>query len=487
MAVAFCKRPARGSTRRIRGLRWRTTHGNFVLKKRLIANFGANGFAQVINTLMQVVTVPMFLFAWTKEQYGEWIIISSIPTYLSLAEAGFVSVSANKVSMLIADNNPEEARSVLHTACGFLLVVSGVLAVMAGLGAFLIPWTSLLQLKHLSPQGAAIVVAYLVAYTIIGLLAGIFEVVYRAGFRNSRIVMLRNFAKLAEIAWIGLCVWTSPSMITLAAGLATLRLISFAWMFQDSFRLPGGFHLGLKSFSSTEFKEMVRPSLLFMAFPLGNAVYYQGLTLVAGALLGPAAVVVYNSTRTFTRIPVQMVTILRHSMWPEFSYLYGERNFARARSLNNLAFELTFVISIAGSVLLFLVAPWFFALWTHGAVVVPEGLLALFLVSAVLNCFWWLASGFLCAVNHHEAIAWRYLVATVISLIAAALVGRALGLYGVALAMLACEILMVPYSIRRSCQILGYAPGTLFRSMFHLNACRELLASRRKSKGFAPL
>src|SRR5262249_10081754 len=116
-----------------------------MLKRRIIANLGANGFAQLVNIITQLVAVPLFLYAWSKEHYGEWLLLSALPTYLSLAEAGFVSVSANKAAMLASAGKPEEVRRVLQTAWGFLLIMSGFLALLAAPAAFLVPWPRLLR------------------------------------------------------------------------------------------------------------------------------------------------------------------------------------------------------------------------------------------------------------------------------------------------------------------------------------------------------
>lgn len=68
------------------------------LKKRLALNLAANLSAQGTGVLVQLATVPLFLGFWSKERYGVWILISSIPACLSLAEAGFATAGANGVS-----------------------------------------------------------------------------------------------------------------------------------------------------------------------------------------------------------------------------------------------------------------------------------------------------------------------------------------------------------------------------------------------------
>lgn len=449
-----------------------------MLKKRLIANLGANGFAQVVNILMQVVTVPIFLYAWTKEQYGEWLLLSAIPTYLSLVEGGVVSVSANKAAMLAAENKPDDVRSALHTAWGFLLFGCGAITVFAVPTAFLFPWCAVLHLHFTSPVSAAWTMALLAVYTITGLLIGVFEIVYRSAFRNPRIVILKNTSRLLEVVAISVCAFLSHSTVTLAAALAAMRLLSFVCIFLDSLKFPRECRLGLSEFSTRELRVILRPSLFFMAFPAGNAIYYQGLTLVVGATLGAAAAVIYSTTRTYTRIMVQMVSIIKTSLWPEFSYLYGSGDLVRARRLNELAFEATIVFLTAASIGLFFAAPFLMSIWTHGAVSVSHGLMAMFLAGAAVNAIWTVASGLLMGTNHHEGLAWRYIAATSLAVLVAAGGAPSTGLWAVAIAMLLCEALLAPYAVRRTCQLLGGTVTEFVRSLISLRAVRATLCAK---------
>ena len=53
------------------------------LKRRLLLNLAANLSNQGTGVLIQLATVPLFLRFWSKERYGAWILISSIPVCLS--------------------------------------------------------------------------------------------------------------------------------------------------------------------------------------------------------------------------------------------------------------------------------------------------------------------------------------------------------------------------------------------------------------------
>lgn len=433
----------------------------FPLRKRLTVNFAANIFALATQTLVQIVSVPLFLFFWSKELYGEWILISAIPTYLSLAEAGFATTAGNEIGMAVATGNLERARCSLHTAWGFLAAICIPLLALAFGASFAIPWSRWLKLSV--PEAAEIcwVIFLLSAYTLAGLVFNVLGAVYRVTYKVPRFGFLMYTGRLVELGAIAVSVAISQSMVFLASIMLATRVATVLIVYLDSRHFSPTLNLGLAAFSMEELKRTWRPSVLFMCTALGNALYFQGLTLLVGNRMGVSSVVVFNTTRTLTRTIVQFVTVIKHSAWVEFPYLFGAGDLARARRLNGLALEVSWVTSATLAMAVYFVAPWIMALWTHDVVEIDRALLAILLLSAVLNTVWFVPSGLLQGVNRHEGFALRYLLATSASLIVGALLVRPLGLAGVAWSMVVCEILLVPYVIEKTCQLLQCSSGQL--------------------------
>lgn len=61
------------------------------IRRRLIKGLSANAFSQVVNIAIQLTSVPIFLHFWGVDLYGKWLIVSSIPAYLSMSDIGFGS------------------------------------------------------------------------------------------------------------------------------------------------------------------------------------------------------------------------------------------------------------------------------------------------------------------------------------------------------------------------------------------------------------
>src|ERR1700686_5660464 len=91
-------------------------------KHRLMLSFLSNWISRLANTIIQLIQVPVFLHFWSVPLYGEWMIINSIPAYLSFSNVGFGSVAGNEMTMMVARDDREGALRVFQS-CWWLIAI----------------------------------------------------------------------------------------------------------------------------------------------------------------------------------------------------------------------------------------------------------------------------------------------------------------------------------------------------------------------------
>src|ERR1700729_1518382 len=89
---------------------------------RLLLGLGANAFGQVVTIAIQILSLRIFLSYWDATKYGTWILLSTVPSYLTMADVGMVSVAGNKMMMAMARNDVDEANEIFQTAQLFLSI-----------------------------------------------------------------------------------------------------------------------------------------------------------------------------------------------------------------------------------------------------------------------------------------------------------------------------------------------------------------------------
>jgi hypothetical protein len=66
--------------------------------RRIISGFGSNLFGQLVTILIQILSLPIFLYYWDMSTYGSWLVLSALPSFLSMADVGMVQAAGNKVT-----------------------------------------------------------------------------------------------------------------------------------------------------------------------------------------------------------------------------------------------------------------------------------------------------------------------------------------------------------------------------------------------------
>lgn len=203
---------------------------------------------------------------------------------------------------------------------------------------------------------------------------------------------------------------------------------------------------------------------IYQAFPLGHAVILQGQILVVHQTMGAASVAVFSTARTLVRLISQGLEMVNHSVWPEMSRLFGTSDLKGAARLHRTSVTTALVLSLAGAVLLWSIGPWLYATWTHQMLVVDDQLLIPLLATIPAGAFWYTSSMVALSCNAYEALARRFLFASLIAHLFCWWFSQMFGLPGTALSILVADTIMIPFVFSRSLSLTeDNRPGLLRR------------------------
>ncbi len=452
------------------------------VRGRLIRGLGATAFGSVVTAIVQIVSVPVFLHFWGVKLYGEWLIISAIPTYLMLSDIGFGSAAGNDMTMRVAAGDREGALETFQSTW-VLISVTSLLVEIAVLGAiWLLPVTRWLKLSSIAGTDGRLVLSLLSADPLFTLQIGLILAGFRAEGNYAFGVMTNNLVRVGIFTATTLAVvlGAGPMRVAVAflsvLGAGTL-VMSWLMVGKSPWLNYGWRHARLASV-----RRLLSPAVAFLAFPAGNALSIQGMVLVIGIALGPVAVTVFSTLRTLTRFSFQITTVIAATIWPELSAAYGAQQWPVARKLHRHACKASLYFSAFSATGLLLCGEWIIRVWTHGRVTFDATLFRMLLLVVVANSFWYTSSVVPIAANRHEKLALFYLLGAAGSLGIADLLLPHFGLTGAALALLFFELVTGIYALRRSLSMLDDSFGEFARAIFtpHVVSLSQLkLALRR--------
>ena len=454
-------------------------------KRRLLLGFLTNWVGKISATIIQLIQVPIFLHFWSVPLYGEWMIVNSIPAYLSFSNAGFGSVAGNEMTMLVARDDREGALRVFQS-CWWLIAIicTATIALFSG-ALYYLPAARLLKLSAMSEADAKWVIFYLGVSVLLGQLEQLLQSAYRCIGRYSYGTFMKNMFSLFAFVCILISVVLGGGVRQTALVYAIVNIAGTLLFCILVRRDIPWIEYGWKNASFAEIRKLARPAIAFMGFPLGNALNLQGTLLAVGYALGPTEVVVFGTARTVSRVALQMVAMVNNTFEPELSIAYGARNYELTRTLLRRACQLALVVAFVIVIVMMTFGPWFLTHWTGGHVPPSRALLSILLVVVVFYALWSTSSTLMTSTNQHQRLATYYLIGTSLTCVLCYFLSRSYGLYGAAASLLVSELVMNLYVVPASLRISRDTLPAFLASMLHFPPSLRpgvLLARIRRSK-----
>jgi O-antigen/teichoic acid export membrane protein len=456
-----------------------------ITKRRLFFSFVSSWVSRLANTIIQLVQVPVFLHFWSMPLYGDWIIVNSIPAWLTFSNSGFGTVAGNEMTMLVSGGDRTSALRVFQS-CWWLIVGICTATIFLLSGAlYFLPAARLLHLSQVSETDTKWIIFYLGVSVLLGQLEQLLQSAYRSIGRYPFGSMIKSTFTLVAFAAMMIPVALHGGPRAAALVFATANIFFTIVLCVMVKRDIPWIEFGWKHASYAEIRQLARPAIAFMAFPIGNALNLQGTVLAVGYALGPVDVVIFSTARTVSRVALQMVQMVNSTFEPEMTIAFGARNIPLTRTLHRRACQFALIVAVFIVAAMMLFGPWFLSHWTHGHVPPSRGLLSILLLVVVFYSLWSTSSTLMTSTNQHQRLAAYYMVATSITCVLCYLCARWFGLLAAAASLLLSETIMNLYVVP-ACLVIAHdtMPAFLASMLSYPSALRPaaVLARLRRPK-----
>jgi O-antigen/teichoic acid export membrane protein len=457
------------------------------LRQRLISGAGAQLLSNVSLFATQLGTVSIVLPNWGLHLYGQWLILSAVPTYIALSELGLFSAAASDMTMAVGRGDRDHARDVFQAisrGVGAIFVVSLVaLPVFVAVA----PLRSWLHLASLSASTVSVVVVMLALRTLLityaGLLYGGF--VSEGHYGEGELYMAG--VTFAEFVCLWTVVVTGHGPEVAAVSMFGCRIAGNAAMYAGMRRRVPWLRFGKPAGQPRVMRRLLRPGLASAAVGSGVTINIQGMLILIGAVLGPASVAIFSTVRAMTRVVFQLLSSITATVGPELGRAYGEGNFALLRTLQRRASQTAIWAALPMLVGLAIFGGTILDVWTHGRVTTGGWLLYLFLIAAGIDAVWFTCGGILWWTNRHPRVALIYIIATLAVLPLAYAMLKLWGLNGAAVSTVVLEVTMLVVMVREALPLAhdtlaGWTAAVVKPPGWALRALRAQIAELRGAR-----
>jgi O-antigen/teichoic acid export membrane protein len=380
------------------------------------------------------------------------------------------------MTMLAATQDFEQALVVFQSVWVLTTVITSALGLLLLGVVWFLPLGTWLHMHVISAADARLIVLLLGLAVLLGMQETLFQAAFRCVGKYPLGTMAKSMVVLVAFlsTMVGVAMHLSPVPVAILYVSVNAIGVLALWLLLR--REVPWIRFGVRHARWAVIRRLTGPALSFMSFPLVNALNLQGVLVVIGYVLGPIAVVTFNTARTISRSAAQGMNLINNAIWPEMSSAFGAGAMDLARRLHRRACQISLFLCLTITLGAAVFGDWIWKVWTVGRVPTDPWLLNIMLLQMVVSAFWFTSSVVPMATNQHQRMARYMLTATCVSLaLAWALMHvPSLGLRGAAIALVLGDIVTAFYVLRESLHLLADSPGGFAGSMLDLSLLQTL-------------
>jgi O-antigen/teichoic acid export membrane protein len=426
------------------------------VKRRLLANFGANTLGRILGVVVQLVSVPVMLSHWGARIYGEWILLSTIPSYFAMSDIGFGNVAANEMTILVAGGKQDEALDVFQSVNLLILAVSVVFGAVFLVGVWTLPFDRWLRANNLiDPRQLRLILAILGITTLITLQENLFHASFQCVGKKALGTTAKSVVSFAVFIGQVVAVMLGADLLKTAIVTSVITIAGTVGLWKVLFLNVKWIRFGIQHARLGTIRRLLWPAVHFMSFPISNLLNLQGILMLIGHVLGPVSVVMFSTARTISRSVLQALQLINSSVWPEVSAAFGSGSIAMLRKLHRTSCQLSIILCVITTGLIAVFGNGIWKVWTLGKFQTDPVLLNIFLLQMFLGAFWYTSSVVPAATNNHSGISKVILGVSCVSFALSYPIMRigSLGLRGVAVVLVLGDLIIALSVLRTSLRL----------------------------------
>jgi O-antigen/teichoic acid export membrane protein len=333
---------------------------------RLLKSSSAIAFFQLVNILVNFLTVTIALDCLGVEEYGVWVTLTSIVTWFGFLDIGLAHGLRNLYAEAKARGDEQKINDLVSTSFFAMAAISTLGFICLAFLGQLFDWARLLNAPEYLGDNLKIVAIFLMATFCLKLVLNIVNVLNTADQRPEVNAGIVTFCNL--FAFIGILVISKVGSsdffvfgTIFTIGQLIPSVVAFFFFFATRYRLiiPS-----LKFFSFATFKSIFGIGVKFFVIQFSNLLLLQSNLMVIAHFFGPSAVSEYSIAHRYLWVIMVIHSAMVSPLWSASTEAFIKKDIDwlrnTVRGLNSLVYGLLFL-----GIIMIAVAPEVYRIWLN--------------------------------------------------------------------------------------------------------------------------
>lgn len=340
--------------------------------KNVVISFGVKGGS----ILVGLILVPLTINYISPTNYGIWLTLSSIMSWMSFFDIGMGNGLRNKLTQAMAHEEYDEAKRYISSTYAALILISATVFLLFGLINPFINWRGFLNIPPVVTADMHLLLLVLIGAFCIQLSVQMINVVVTSIHQSALAGVLSFIGQLGVLITVLILkctVQASLLVMTVALAFVPLFILLIATFALFKGRLK---HMApsLKHVKLKYAREILGVGSSFFLIQLGALVLFQTDNIIITRVIGPEAVTSFNIAYRLFSIIIMAFTILMTPYWSAFADAYAKKDFAWMQTNLKKMKKIWLLISVLLIPALFLLSDRLYGVWIGHSVIIPKAL-----------------------------------------------------------------------------------------------------------------
>lgn len=362
-------------------------------KKNILAMLGLKG----LSILCSLILVPLTIDYVSSYEYGIWLTLSSLVSWLSFFDFGIGNGLRNKFITAIEQRKYRLARILVSTSYALISILVGVAWIVGVVAAFVIDWCELLNVNSNMSIVLSWTIVIMVTNFCLQFILGLVRTLLTAIQKPALASIFDTLGQVLQCVVILILIKTMKgSLIVLALALLLSMTTALIAANVSCFRgLLKQYKPTIKLVRFGLARGILSLGIMFFFLQIISIAFYQTNNLIISHFVGPEEVTIYNIAYKYTMILSMLFGILIAPFWSAYAEARVNEDYEWIRSTTSKLIKYVGCLVAAG-IAMVIISPWVYQLWIGDKVRVP--LLVTILVCAfqLLNIWSTLWTQLLC-------------------------------------------------------------------------------------------
>lgn len=360
---------------------------NKLKKDNLMLNILSNFLFKGLGIGLSFISIPIMLKYLDKDNYGLWILILSITSWIYTFDIGIGNGLKNRLAETLTKKNEKEAKEYIATSYFFVTIISIIFFLLSYIILKNINLSKLLNITYISNNELNKILLINIGFVCINFIFSLCNNVF-LGSQKSYLTSINSV--LSQIIFfiflLNLFYFKKNSIVLLSLTYGLGIFLSHTILSIYYFYKNKNLLFKIKDIRLNKTKNIFGIGLKIFLVQIAGLIIFSTDNFIITKYTGVENVAIYNIVNKLFGIPLLAMTLITTPIWPAATKAFHERNIEWLKNILK-KLQKVFVSLLILTIIMIILGKPFIKIWTLGEIEPSLSLVVVCGLATLLTCF----------------------------------------------------------------------------------------------------